>query len=98
MLCSLRASATLPRARLSSGRAAAALKAASISTTAARRQASPAPEPPKMVKLTVNGKEVEVVQGTSLIQACQKAGAVIPHFCYHERVRATAMDPCGVQD
>jgi len=51
-----------------------------------------------MVKLTVNGKEVEVVQGTSLIQACQKAGAVIPHFCYHERVRATAMDPCGVQD
>lgn len=87
MLCSLRASATMPRARLSSGRAAAALKAASISTTAARRQASPAPEPPKMVKLSINGQEVEVEQGTAIIQACEKVGVQIPRFCYHERVR-----------
>ena len=34
-----------------------------LSTSASRRQASPAPEQPKMIKLTVNGKEVEVVQG-----------------------------------
>lgn len=87
MLCSLRATATMPRARLSSGRAAAVLKAASLSTTAARHQASPAPEPPKMVKLTINGQEVEVEQGTAIIQACEKVGAQIPRFCYHERVR-----------
>ncbi len=36
---------------------------ASMSTSAARRQASPAPEQPKMIKLTIDGKEVEVVQG-----------------------------------
>merc|ERR1711971_490159 len=59
---------------------------AAFSTTTARRQATPAPEPPKMVKLTVDGKEVEVEQGTALIQACEKAGATIPRFCYHERL------------
>lgn len=97
MLRAFKASAYVPRVHRTGG-AGVACARASFSTTAAARQAAPAPEPPKMVKLTVNGKEVEVVQGTSLIQACQKAGAVIPHFCYHERVRATAMDPCGVQD
>lgn len=39
-----------------------------------------------MIKLTINGKEVEVEQGTALIQACEKAGAQIPRFCYHERL------------
>lgn len=39
-----------------------------------------------MIKLTVNGKEVEVEQGTTLIQACEKAGFQIPRFCYHERL------------
>lgn len=39
-----------------------------------------------MVKLTINGKEIEVEQGTALIQACEKAGAQIPRFCYHERL------------
>lgn len=42
---------------------AAMLRTAQLSTSAARRQAMPAPEPPKMVKLTINGKEVEVEQG-----------------------------------
>ncbi|KDN52979.1 putative NADH dehydrogenase 78K chain precursor [Tilletiaria anomala UBC 951] len=59
---------------------------ARFSTSCTRAQASPAPEQPKMVKLTVDGKEVEVVQGTALIQACEKAGAQIPRFCYHERL------------
>lgn len=59
---------------------------ASFATSASRRQATPAPAPPKMIKLTINGKEVEVEQGTALIQACEKAGAQIPRFCYHERL------------
>lgn len=63
MLGSLRAvTATMPRARLSAGSSAAALRGASMSTSSVRRQAAPA-EPPKMIKLTVNGKEVEVEQG-----------------------------------
>ncbi|PWY97838.1 putative NADH dehydrogenase 78K chain precursor [Testicularia cyperi] len=59
---------------------------ASLSTSATARQATPAPAPPKMVKLHINGKEIEVEQGTALIQACEKAGAQIPRFCYHERL------------
>ncbi|SPO30338.1 probable NADH dehydrogenase (ubiquinone) 78K chain precursor [Ustilago trichophora] len=60
--------------------------ARSFATSASRSQATPAPAPPKMVKLTINGKEIEVEQGTALIQACEKAGAQIPRFCYHERL------------
>ncbi len=39
-----------------------------------------------MPKLTVNGTEVEVEQGASVLQACEAAGAEIPRFCYHERL------------
>ncbi|MCH2038011.1 MAG: NADH-quinone oxidoreductase subunit NuoG [Rickettsiales bacterium] len=39
-----------------------------------------------MPKLTVNGKEVEVPNGATVLQACEKAGEEIPHFCYHERL------------
>ncbi|UUX50249.1 NADH-quinone oxidoreductase subunit NuoG [Nisaea acidiphila] len=39
-----------------------------------------------MPKLTVNGVEVEVPAGASVLQACEKAGAEIPRFCYHERL------------
>lgn len=67
MLGSLRAATTMPRSRITAGSSsktsAAILRAAAFSTTTARRQATPAPEPPKMVKLTVDGKEVEVEQG-----------------------------------
>ncbi|KAI5993070.1 Ndufs1, NADH-ubiquinone oxidoreductase 75kD subunit (775) [Pisolithus orientalis] len=38
------------------------------------------------ITLTVDGKEVTVPQGTALIQACEAAGAVIPRFCYHDRL------------
>ena len=39
-----------------------------------------------MPKLTVNGVEVEVPAGASVLQACEAAGAEIPRFCYHERL------------
>ena len=39
-----------------------------------------------MVKVTVDGKEVEVASGTTIMQACEEAGAEIPRFCYHERL------------
>ncbi|TFK52829.1 NADH-ubiquinone oxidoreductase 75kD subunit [Heliocybe sulcata] len=38
------------------------------------------------ITLTVDGKEVTVPQGSALIQACEAAGAVIPRFCYHDRL------------
>jgi NADH-quinone oxidoreductase subunit G len=39
-----------------------------------------------MPKVTVDGIEVEVAQGATLLQACEAAGVEIPRFCYHERL------------
>lgn len=39
-----------------------------------------------LVKVTVDGQAVEVAPGTTIMQACEEAGAEIPRFCYHERL------------
>jgi NADH-quinone oxidoreductase subunit G len=39
-----------------------------------------------MPKVTIDGQEIEVAPGTTILQACQQAGVEIPHFCYHERL------------
>jgi NADH-quinone oxidoreductase subunit G len=37
-------------------------------------------------KLIIDGTEIEVADGTTLMHACEAAGAEIPRFCYHERL------------
>lgn len=39
-----------------------------------------------MVKLKVDGKEIEVSDHFTLLQACEEAGAEVPRFCFHERL------------
>lgn len=39
-----------------------------------------------MVKFIMNGKEVEVQEGTFLLEACRENGADIPTLCYDERL------------
>src|SRR5579863_7871315 len=39
-----------------------------------------------MPKVTIDGQELEVAAGTTILQACQQAGIEIPHFCFHERL------------
>jgi NADH-quinone oxidoreductase subunit G len=39
-----------------------------------------------MPKLKVDGTEIEVANGLTLLQACEMAGAEVPRFCYHERL------------
>ena len=39
-----------------------------------------------MAKLKVDGKEVEVPDHYTLLQAAEEAGAEIPRFCFHERL------------
>jgi NADH-quinone oxidoreductase subunit G len=39
-----------------------------------------------MPKLTIDGKEVDVEAGLTVLQACEIAGAEVPRFCYHERL------------
>ena len=39
-----------------------------------------------MPKLTVNGIEVEVEDGSTVLHACEEAGVEVPRFCYHDRL------------
>ena len=39
-----------------------------------------------MPKVTVDGVELDVPQGATVLQACELAGKEIPRFCYHERL------------
>lgn len=39
-----------------------------------------------MVKVTIDGSEIEVENGLTVMQACEQAGKEIPKFCYNERL------------
>ncbi|MDA9604916.1 NADH-quinone oxidoreductase subunit NuoG [Candidatus Pelagibacter sp.] len=39
-----------------------------------------------MLKLKVNNIDVEIEDGLTVLQACEKAGVEIPRFCYHEKL------------
>ena len=39
-----------------------------------------------MAKVTVDGIDVEVPNGSNVLQACEAAGVEIPRFCYHDRL------------
>jgi NADH-quinone oxidoreductase subunit G len=43
-----------------------------------------------MPKVKVNGVEVEVDKGTTLLRAAAQAGFEVPHFCYHPALSAPA--------
>ncbi len=39
-----------------------------------------------MLKLKVNNQDIEIEEGLTVLQACEKAGVEIPRFCYHEKL------------
>ena len=39
-----------------------------------------------MPKVIVDGEQIEVPDGATVLQACELAGKEIPRFCYHERL------------
>ncbi|WP_126174929.1 NADH-quinone oxidoreductase subunit NuoG [Tsuneonella rigui] len=39
-----------------------------------------------MPKVTIDGEQIEVPDGATVLQACELAGKEIPRFCYHERL------------
>ena len=43
-----------------------------------------------MLKVTVDGVEVFVEKGSTVLQACEAVGIEIPRFCYHERLSSAA--------
>jgi NADH-quinone oxidoreductase subunit G len=43
-----------------------------------------------MPKLTIDGIEIEVAAGTSVLQAAEQLGIEIPRFCYHDKLSVPA--------
>ncbi len=43
-----------------------------------------------MVKVTIDGRETEVQNGTTVIEAANGLGIFIPHFCYHKKLSIAA--------
>ncbi len=41
------------------------------------------PDAPKQISLTIDGKPVTVSDGTTVLQACEKADSPVPFYCYH---------------
>jgi len=42
------------------------------------------------VRLTIDGQTVTVPKGTLVIEAARRVGAMIPHFCYHPKLKPDA--------
>ena len=43
-----------------------------------------------MVEIQLDGQKVEVVEGSTVMHAAEKAGTYIPHFCYHKKLSIAA--------
>lgn len=45
---------------------------------------------PQMVRMTIDGMTVTVPKGTLVIEAARRVGVMIPHFCYHPKLKPDA--------
>ena len=43
-----------------------------------------------MLKIEIDGKQVEVADGTTIIDAADQLGVAIPRFCYHKKLSVAA--------
>ncbi len=43
-----------------------------------------------MVEIDIDGKKVEIAEGSMVMHAAEKAGTYIPHFCYHKKLSSAA--------
>ena len=43
-----------------------------------------------MVELEIDGRKVEVAEGSMVMQAAEKLGIFVPHFCYHRKLSIAA--------
>jgi len=47
-----------------------------------------------MAKITIDGKQFEVKDGTNVVDAAEANGVDIPHYCYHPGFRSQANVEC----
>ena len=43
-----------------------------------------------MIEIELDGKKVDIVEGSMIMHAAEKAGTYIPHFCYHKKLSIAA--------
>ncbi|MCY7320089.1 MAG: NADH-quinone oxidoreductase subunit NuoG [Ramlibacter sp.] len=43
-----------------------------------------------MIEIELDGKKVEITEGSMIMHAAEKAGTYIPHFCYHKKLSIAA--------
>ena len=43
-----------------------------------------------MIEIELDGKKVDIAQGSMIMHAAEKAGTYIPHFCYHKKLSIAA--------
>ncbi len=43
-----------------------------------------------MIEIELDGKKVDIVEGSMIMHAAEKAGTFIPHFCYHKKLSIAA--------
>ena len=43
-----------------------------------------------MIEIQLDGQKVEVLEGSTVMHAAEKAGTYIPHFCYHKKLSIAA--------
>ena len=43
-----------------------------------------------MPKVIIDGREVEVAHGATVMDAANKLGVYVPHFCYHRKLSIAA--------
>ena len=43
-----------------------------------------------MIEIELDGQKVDIVEGSMIMHAAEKAGTYIPHFCYHKKLSIAA--------
>jgi NADH dehydrogenase (ubiquinone) Fe-S protein 1 len=66
--------------------AIARVNSAFLHTSRTVRKSEAAPADDNSMTVTVNGTDVSVPKGVTVLQACEAAGYDVPRFCYHDRL------------
>src|SRR5512134_3454098 len=45
----------------------------------------------ELVNVTIDGVQVAVPKGTTIIEAAKRAGVLVPHYCYHPSLPSPAV-------
>src|SRR5262245_12132683 len=79
----------LPRCRSRASSSTSATNSSTTSTTSAASWTAMS-SPPSILNLEIDGKAVQVPPGSTVMDAANKLGIYVPHFCYHKKLTIAA--------